>query len=293
MKAVVILNRGGGSAGADARNRVAKALAAQSVEASILEVEGQDCADEAARAASEGARAIIAAGGDGTMSTVAGALAGSDTPMALLPLGTFNHFARDLGIPTDLDQAAGVIAAARVRQIDCAELNGRIFINNSAVGLYPLMVLDREMQQESLGRSKRLATAVAALRTLIRFHHQRLTLTVNEERKASIQTPLLFVGNNDYSIELPKAGRRDRLDQGRLSVFILRKKGRLGLIAASLRALAGRPRWDDMLALDSVTRLRVESRKSLLKVAVDGETERIAPPLDYRIRPQALRVIAP
>ena len=128
---------------------------------------------------------LIVGGGDGTISAAASALVGTETVLGILPLGTLNHFARDLGIPTDLDEAATLIARGSERRVDVAEMNGRIFINNSAIGLYPLMVVDRDLQRKRLGRSKRLAMLVASLRTLARFNHQRLTLTVNDEKERS------------------------------------------------------------------------------------------------------------
>lgn len=293
MKAIVIVNRGGGSAGGDARQRLEAALAKAGVEAEVVAVDGKECAERAAAALREGRTPIVAAGGDGTIAAVAGALAGSGTPMGVLPLGTLNHFSKDLGIPADLDEATAVLAAGKTRRVDAAELNGRLFINNSAVGLYPLMVLDRDNQRHRLGRSKRLAMLVASVRTLVRFRHHRLSLTVNDARKSTIDTPLLFVGNNDYELSLPEAGKRDRLDEGRLCVFVLRQTGRLGLLAATARALVGRVRPDDMIQLEDVTRLRVGSHRTRLTAAVDGETEMLRTPLDYRIRPAALTVIAP
>lgn len=293
MKTIVIINKGGGSAGGDAIQRLEAALTGAGVDAEIVAVEGHECAERAAAALKEGRTPIVAAGGDGTISAVAGALAGSDTPLGVLPLGTLNHFARDLNMPSDLDEAAKVIAAGRTRKVDAAEVNGRLFINNSAIGLYPLMVLDRDNQRDKLGRSKKLAMVVAALRTLARFKHHRLHLTINEEEKATIDTPLLFVGNNDYSLSLPEAGKRQTLDDGKLCVMVLRSQSRAGLLVASLRVLAGRIHSDDMIRLDDVTRLRVAGQRRHLTVAVDGETEMLTAPLDYRIRPGALTVIAP
>jgi diacylglycerol kinase family enzyme len=154
------------------------------------------------------------------------------------------------------------------------------------------MVIDRDLQQKRLGRSKRLAMLVASARTLARFNHYRLTLTVNDE-KARIDTPLLFVGNNDYRIDLPAPGRRESLEDGRLSVFVMRKKTRRGLIAATIRALLGRARDDDMVRLEDVQRLQVASRRTHLIISVDGEVETLTSPLDYRVRKGALSVIAP
>lgn len=293
MKGLVILNRGGGSAGDDVEERVRAALNKAGVEAEVVAVDGHDCVRRATTARDEGRPFVAAGGGDGTISSVAGVLAGSEVPLAVLPFGTLNHFARDLGIPTELDAAVGVLAGGARRQIDVAEVNGDVFINNSAVGLYPLMVLDREAQQKRLGRSKKLAMLVAGGRTLARFRHHRLRLTINEAETASVNTPLLFVGNNDYDLVLPQAGKRQTLDDGRLCVMVLRSQSRAGLLAAILRLLVGRTRPDDLIRLDDVTRLRVASHRSHLAVATDGETEHRATPLDYRIRPKALSVIVP
>jgi diacylglycerol kinase family enzyme len=290
--AVTIINAGGGSAGDDAEGRIRAALSAAGIGGDVRVVAAGQIVDCAERAVRAGATLVIAAGGDGTVGGVAGVLAGTDAALGILPLGTLNHFARDLGIPLKLDDAAALIATGQARPIDVAEVNGRTFINNSAIGLYPKMVLDRDAQQRRLGRSKFAALAVASARTLARFGHQRLQLTVNDQ-PAIVDTPLLFVGNNDYHLSLPAAGKRDSLDDGQLCVLVMRSKTRAGFLAATARALLGRARDDEMVRLDRVTRLRVDSRRHELPVSLDGETCRLRPPLDYRIRPGALKVIAP
>ncbi|QIL01824.1 diacylglycerol kinase family lipid kinase [Sphingomonas sinipercae] len=290
--AVILINQGGGSAGGDdVADKVRAALAEAGIDGEVELLDGAKCAERAAEAVAGKVPLVIAGGGDGTISAAAGAIAGSGTVLGVLPLGTLNHFARDLGIPFDIAEACKIIAAGRTQKVDVAELNGRVFINNSALGLYPLMVADREVQQKRLGRSKRLALLVASIRTLIRFRHQRLRLTVNDSQTATIDTSLLFVGNNDYGISLPAAGKRESLSDGELCVMVLRKKGRLGLAAASLRALVGLRRRDDMIRLDHVKTIKVDSRRSHLTVAVDGETVQLPAPLEYRIRPRALLVI--
>ena len=290
----VLINRGGGAAAADSEiaEKVAAALVAAGVQGEVELVDGGECEVRCRAVAERGDPLLIVGGGDGTVAAAASALVGTSTLLGILPLGTLNHFARDLGIPTALDEAAKLIAARTEKRVDVAEMNDRIFINNSAIGLYPLMVVDRDLQRRRLGRSKRLAMIVASLRTLVRFNHQRLTLTVNDQ-KAQIDTPLLFVGNNDYRIDLGAPGQRDSLEDGQLCVLVMRKKTRRGLIAASVRALLNRSRPDDMVRLDGVERLRVSSLRSQLAVSLDGEVARVAPPLDYRIRKKALRVIAP
>lgn len=295
MATAVLLNRGGGAVAAagDIREKVANALDAAGIDAEIELVGGGDCEVRCRAIAERGDKLVIVGGGDGTVSAAASALVGTTTVLGILPLGTLNHFSRDLGIPADLGEAAKLIAGRGERRVDVAEMNGRIFINNSAIGLYPLMVVDRDLQRRHLGRGKRLAMIVASFRTLARFNHQRLTLTVNEEDKARLETPLLFVGNNDYRTDLRAPGQRERLDEGKLCVLVMRKNTRRGLIAASIRALFDRSRPDEMVRIDHVERLRVSSHRHQLTVSLDGEVVRAEPPLDYRIRKQALRVIAP
>ena len=294
MPVPVLLNKGGGAVAADAgiADKVEAALLEAGVDAEIELVAGGDCEVRCKAIAERGDELLIVGGGDGTISAAASALVGTKTKLGILPLGTLNHFSRDLGIPADLGEAAKLIASGSAKRVDVAEMNGRIFINNSAIGLYPLMVVDRDLQRRRLGRSKRLAMLVASVRTLARFNHQRLTLTVNDE-KARIDTPLLFVGNNDYRLDIGAPGQRESLDDGQLCVLVMRKKTRRGLIAASIRALFDRARRDDMVRIDGVERLRVGSHRSQLAVSLDGEVVRSAPPLDYRIRKQALTVIAP
>jgi YegS/Rv2252/BmrU family lipid kinase len=293
-KVHVLLNRGGGAFVADPqlRKKVAAALKAAGVDAKIEMIDGGDCEVRAKAIAERGDPLLVVGGGDGTIGAAASAMVGSKTVLGILPLGTLNHFARDLGLPADLTETARLIAAGKSRRVDVAEMNGRIFINNSAIGLYPLMVVDRDMQRERLGRSKRLAMIVASMRTLARFHRHRLALTVNGKKRL-VDTPLLFVGNNDYRIDIAAPGKRESLDDGQLCVLVMRKKSASGLIAASIRALFNRARADDMVQLDGVERLTVGSARSQLRVSLDGEVVRAEPPLEYRIRKKALRVIAP
>jgi diacylglycerol kinase family enzyme len=290
----VLLNRGGGAVAADPKigDKVDKALQDAGVGAEVELIDGSDCAARCRTLAERGDELVVVGGGDGTISAAASALVGTDTRLGILPLGTLNHFARDLRIPDKIEDAAKLIGERPERQVDVAEMNGRIFINNSAIGLYPLLVVDRDSQRKRLGRPKAAAMIVASIRTLVRFGHQRLILTVNEQ-EGVIDTPLLFVGNNDYRTELPAAGQRDSLEDGRLCILVMRKKTRRGFIAASVRALLNRSRADDMVRLDDADRLRVSSRKRVIAVSLDGEVVRVEPPLDYKICPRALRVIAP
>lgn len=255
-------------------------------------MEGAEISAHSQAAAKRGDALLIVGGGDGSIGAAAGELAGTETRLGILPLGTLNHFARDLGIPFDLQEAAAIIAAGAERAVDVAQVNGRTFVNNAAIGFYPRMVVDRESQQRRLGRSKWLAAVVANLRTMWNFHAWRLRLSADggDER---VDTPLLFVGNNSYRLALPAAGRRDSLDDGRLCVLVMRSKSLPGFIAATARALLGVARNADLEQLDGVTELSVDGNRRFLPLAIDGETATLETPLHFRILPRALRVIAP
>ena len=297
MRIRAILNRGGGtlhgSGAEEHETRVRTAFDAAGVEAEVRAVDAGRLAEEFRAAAQDASLdAVVAGGGDGTVSCAAGVLADTDRPLGILPLGTLNHLARDAGIPTDLDEAAATIAGGHVRRIDVAEVNGRVFVNNSAIGLYPRMVRRREEEQHRLGRSKRLAMVSASLHALWRFSRHRLTIDLGGVR-APLETPLLFVGNNVYETKLLTLGRRRALDQAELCLYAPMVRGRIRFLGLGLRTLIGLGRQRDFVSLTGVGEAVVHSRRAALNVSLDGETELIATPLRYRIRPAALRLIVP
>ncbi len=299
MRVRVVANRHGGTiktarGGADeARQRMQEAFDSAGVEADIHLVEPGEIANAFAEAAgAPDLDAIVAAGGDGTISCAAGHLAGGERPLGILPMGTLNHLARDAGIPLALDQAAAVIAAGHIHAIDLAEVNGRIFVNNSGVGLYPDMVRFREDQQARIGRGKRLAMLSASLRALRSFRRKRLWVSA-PGIDVPIRTPLLFVGNNRYQVSLFGLGRRERLDGGELCLYAIRAKTRLHLFWAGIRGIFGRLDQQRDFITAYVAEAEISADRPTLSLSRDGETERMETPLRYRIRPKALRLIVP
>jgi diacylglycerol kinase family enzyme len=293
LKIVVIANRGGGSADG-AEERIRDAFEGTGVEPEIRLVEPGDLDRHCVEiAGTEGVAALVAAGGDGTVSTVAAAVAGTGLALGVLPMGTLNHFARDAGLPVDLKAAAAAVAAGRTRQVDAAEVNGRLFVNNSAVGLYPMLVREREAQQRQLGRTKRRAMLVAAARALWRFRSRRLTLRF-AGMKAPVDTPLLFVGNNKYEMSLLGLGTRQALDKAELCLYAPLARSRTAFVWLSLRAVLGRPdRQRDFLSVEGIEEAEINSGRSMLMVAMDGEARPMETPLRYRIRAGALKLIVP
>jgi diacylglycerol kinase family enzyme len=294
MKVRVIANRGGGAFIRDQKLEkwIDAALEAADVDADVRLVDGGEIADAFAEAArAPGLDAVVAAGGDGTISCAAGHFAGNDRPLGILPLGTLNHLARDAGIPADLDAAAAVIAAGHAQPVDVAEVNGRVFVNNSGVGLYPDMVRFREAEQ-GRGRSKRWAMLAAASRALRSFRRRRLWISAPGV-ETPIRTPLLFVGNNRYRASLFALGHREALDEGELSLHAVRAKSRVHLLWAGVRGLIGRlDQQRDFVNLYT-TEAVISSDHPRLTISADGETFSMETPLHYRIRPKALRLIVP
>ena len=145
----VIINAGaGGSEDGEAARAVEAAFAACGAVAHVsVARDGGEVTELARRALTNGARAVVAGGGDGTVGSVAGALAGTDRPLGVLPLGTLNHFAKDLRIPLGLEEAARNVCEGREARVDVGEVNGQVFVNNSSLGLYPRIVRRRERLQ--------------------------------------------------------------------------------------------------------------------------------------------------
>jgi diacylglycerol kinase family enzyme len=257
----------------------------------ILIEKGADPRDAARGALGRGAKTLIVAGGDGTISAVASTLLDSEAILGVLPTGTFNHFAKDLEIPLDIEDAACVLANGVVAKIDVGEVNGRTFINNSSIGVYPQMVAWREEYRRK-GSTKWTALFWAVVTALRRMPFLRLRLTTADTEVAML-TPMMFIGNNEYEIEGFQAGMRRRVDAGRLFIYAVNASTPTKLIHLSLLALLGRLRQAQDFDSLCVVEAWIETRRLWVKVSLDGEVARLETPLHFRTRPAALRVIVP
>jgi diacylglycerol kinase family enzyme len=243
------------------------------------------------RAVEAGCEALVAGGGDGTINSGASAVAGREIPLGVLPLGTRNHFAKDLGISLDLEEAAKVVLEGVVCQVDVGEVNGRIFLNNSSLGVYPAIVRLREKYRATFG-GKWIAALWAGL-TVLRRRPFMAVRIVAEGEAIIRRTPLLLVGNNEYRMSGISAGSRQSLARGRLAVYVLNAEQRRGLLRLAWQLLlqgADRVKEVDLITVEEA---RVETRRRRLQVATDGEVLTLDAPLSYRIRPGALRVLVP
>ena len=296
MKAAVVLNASAGSIAGTAASatvsRVREAFARTSLEADVLAVSHEGFPEAARRAAASDADMVVFGGGDGTLSTGAAALLGGHKPLGILPLGSLNHFARDVGIPLDLDQAVGTIERGYVTEVDVGEVNGRVFLNNSSIGLYPAAVAHREELRHRHGGGKWPAMFNACADVVRRYPLLDVTLRV-DDRAVALTTPFVFVGNNRYEMSLFSLGTRTSLQGGELSIYLTQDAGRLGLFRLFFRALLGRLEQDRDFHSVMLPEVEIRTRRRSLRVSLDGEVVRMASPIRYMIRPRALRVLAP
>jgi diacylglycerol kinase family enzyme len=253
---------------------------------------GKELVELAQRLGKEQHPIIVAGGGDGTVNAVASVVAGTGIALGILPLGTLNHFAKDLNIPLDVADAVRTIVAGLRVNVDVGEVNGRIFVNNSSLGLYPYIVLERKTMQRRLGRSKWSALFWATLNVMRRSPLLDVLLRLRNDARR-YRAPLVFIGNNEYVMEGFNVGKRERLDAGVLSIYVTQRRGRLALVGLALRALCGRlHQARDFEALTADT-AEINTHRNHVHVATDGEVTVMEKPLNYRIRPRDLSVIVP
>lgn len=290
----VIINA---SAGAEDKERIperlAEIFAANGIDADILLANSGDEMVELARRSARGdSDIIVVGGGDGTIRAVASVLVGTNKTLGVLPLGTFNYFARNLNIPLELEAAARNIAAGNVVNVNIGEVNGQVFLNNSSLGLYPRIIREREIGYGRWGRSK-LASFLSGAYTLLRpYRFLKVRLSTHREDVAC-RTPLVFVNNNAYQGASYGFGGRECLDSAKLALYIAHSGGRLSMLWLGVRALLGRLHEAEDLQMLCAKEAWIESRRPSLRIALDGELLRLDTPLHYRMREAGLRVLAP
>ena len=244
------------------------------------------------RAVKSDSQIVVAAAGDGTVNTVANRLVGTSKALGVLPLGTLNHFAKDLHLPLNLEDAVATIAEGNAIEVDTADVNGHKFVNNSSLGLYPHIVTERQKRQRLLGWGKWPAFLWAAWSVLKRYPFVEVRL-IADGRSFRRRTPLVFIGNNRYEMEGLNIGARASLQEHQLSLYTTNQTNRIGLVVLALRALFKRLRMDNDFLEVCTTEIWINTRHRHLRVALDGEVTVLIPPLHYTILPHSLRVIVP
>lgn len=285
----VLINRFGGAAaafGGRLENEVRQAFAATGAAIDLQLLDGDEIADAARAHARAGV--VVVGGGDGTMAAAASALARSHAALAILPLGTRNHFARQLGVPLDLTEAAKLAIGGQRRRIDLGQAGGRVFVNNASFGIYTRFVRKRDSGKGP----KWLGTLPATWHVLRNMRAQHFPLRIDRER-ITLNTPLLFIANNPYSLERGHIGERESLTDGALAIYSVAARGPGQLIGFAVRALCGlaRPERDFEHFLEA--REVIIEGEGLIEGAFDGELDQLALPLRLRSLPNALGVVTP
>lgn len=238
---------------------------------------------------------VVAAGGDGTINAVAAAVLRSGCPFGVLPQGTFNYFGRTHAIPQDARAAACALLGASVSPVTVGQVNGRVFLVNASLGLYPQLLEDREAWKQQFGRSRMVAFA-SGLVTILKARGQlKLDIELAGQTSA-LRTPTLFIGNN--YLQLSQVGideaHAQAVNRGALTGIAVRPIGTLALLGLLARGVIGRLGDADNINSFSFRKLKVTMRgKRLVKVATDGEITWMTPPLIFEVADTPLLLMVP
>ncbi len=296
----IVLNVGSGSRDAEAEMQVMREVFEDSGRGfEFLQFDGTVPINELARQAVILAQArrgvVVAAGGDGTINAVAGAVLGSGCPFGVLPQGTFNYFGRDNAISQDTRKAALALLDAHISPVQAGQVNGRLFLVNASVGLYPQILEDREVWKQQLGRS-RFVAFLSGMATLLQSRHQLRLQIESAGQAASLRTPTLFVGNN--RLQLTRAGidaqHAEAVAEGQLAAVAVRPIGTLALFGLLVRGVLGRLGDAENIRSFTFRRLTVMPRgMKRIKVATDGEIVWLQTPLIFEVAQEALLLMVP
>lgn len=264
----------------------------QGVDAEIFILGSEQFHSALLRVRREGPPVVFVGGGDGTVRLAASMLYKTDTALGVLPLGTLNHFAKDLEIPAPIEEAVTALLSGRIEHIDIGSVNGHIFVNNACLGIYPEAVKMRTRIMANLGFSKYVAMTLALFSSLRRLPSYELML-MEKGVAGRIRSPFLFVGNNLYTPDLFATVKRESLTDGLFSLFYADRTTRLELFGLAVRTLFGVLREAPKMEMRTVKEIRIASRKRVIEAALDGEVLRLAPPLIFQLLPRTLKVILP
>jgi diacylglycerol kinase family enzyme len=255
LKGLVIVNPRSGRGGPSSEE-----LVAETTRLGLEVHELRDGEDPAEVARASDADALGIAGGDGSLAAVAEVALERDVPFVCIPFGTRNHFARDLGLDRDDPFAALQAFGGDERRIDVGRADERLFLNNVSLGVYARLVHRREgnrRRREAFARVRSWATVLT--------HRQQLGITIDGQ---AVETRIALVANNAYGIDFPTVGARERLDEGKLHLYV-----------------PGDERVGERFVIDAGA--------GRLEAAVDGEPDVLETPIEFRIEPRALRVLVP
>ena len=297
----IVLNTGSGSGDAhEAVRTIEQVLTASRRSFELLPIDAPaklECtAQRAAELALRHAGAIVVAGGDGTINTVAQAALPTGRPFGIIPQGTFNYSSRAHGIPLDTRAAVQALLKARIKPVQVGCVNDAIFLVNASVGLYPQLLEDREWYKQHFGR-KRIVALWSGLVTLMREHRQLLLEIEHDRQPEIVRTPTLFVGNNSLQLEQVGLPESEDVEHRRLAAIIVKPVSTPAMLWLAIRGALGQlgdeSRIRNFAFRRMVVQLPARERGRRVKVATDGEIRWMSPPLEFKVASQPLMLMVP
>ncbi len=290
----VILNAGSGS---QRTNEVCEIIARVFKESGrsfhISVVRGEKIGRLAREKAAGDCEILVAGGGDGTICGVAEASLGRGKLLGVLPLGTFNYFAKNLGIPLDPEEAARVILNGQPVRAPVLDLDGRLILNNTSIGIHPAVLLKRRKLYQRWGRNQLNAYLSVVLTAFQPPPRLRVRLAT-EEGEVVRETPLVMICSNAFQMETFGLAGMECLQSGKFALYVARMAGRATIFRLGLRVVMKRLRVEIDYETICASDVTIETlRRRRLRAAVDGELEVLKSPLRFRVAPQELQVLAP
>lgn len=291
----VILNMGSGSHEAEETQEILERVFRESGKTFRITVaKGDEITALAEKRAASDCEILVAGGGDGTICGVAEAALKHDKLLGVLPLGTFNYFAKNLQIPLEIEEAARVILDGKPARASVLDLDGRLILNNTSIGIHPAVLLKRRKLYRKWGRNQLNAYLSVMLTAFQPPPRLRVRLKTKDGAAVVRETPLVMICSNAFQMETFKLAGQECLGEGKFALYIARMSGRTTILHLGLRVVLGclRPGVDyDVICVDDVTIETLRHRG--MRAAVDGELERLKSPLRFRVEPKDLQVMVP
>lgn len=236
--------------------------------------------------------AVVAVGGDGTVNAVAALCSQQGVTLGIIPMGTFNYFARALGIPTDLPQALKILLEGRTRQASIGRVGEHVFLNNASFGLYKRLIEAREYHKSLFGRF-RIIAFLSAIGSLFRFRKSFTVTIINRGVQERRRTMLVFVGNNTLQLDTLGLSISDCTEKGQLGVCILKYMSPLQTMLFLARGILRRLHTEPHLEQFCAEQFEVESKRAFVEVVIDGEIKRCKTPLHFSVDVGSITVFVP
>ena len=290
---VVILNRGAGHDQSGTRAQIEELFQSNGIVARLLVAQhGGEIPRLAKEAVRSDAEVVVAAGGDGTIDGVAAALAGTRKILGVLPLGTFNLFAKRFDIPSDLEGAVQTVVSGKVAEINVGEVNGRVFLSRSSVGLYPVALRYREKMYRRFGRSRFIALLSGAT-ALFRWRNVMTVRLTTEAGERLSRSRFVFICNNPEELNYFNLRGQECIEANKFAVYLPKPLRSVGILRLGFRMLLRQARENRDFDALCGRELRLDVEPAMVPVSLDGEVEMMRTPLRYELRLRALKVRVP